>query len=284
MQDAANTFRQLTATTGTAATPPSAPVNPLASFIRPLDFAGTWLVFESAGDFAGMNADKTREIFLANLAGGQPVFRQVTNQATFDLTKNDFSFLPSINGAGTFVTFASTLNLVPTTPSAVATDNADGSRDLFRYDIAASTATTPVFKQLTFTSPATFLEDQRFNTSFAFADNSGQRISFNYISSLLAPNSSFASEIFQLLIIPVTSTNAQAVTRRTAPASIRRRLRAIQWRRPLAQCSRTRWPRLQPQTFLLNSTVFESLSQEWLRRLLYVSPGAGQFYSPGNHS
>ncbi len=82
----------------------------------------------------------------------------------------------------------------------------------FRYDIPASTATTPVFRQLTFTSPATFLEDQRFNTSFAFADNSGQRVSFNYISSLLAPNSSFASEIFQLVIIPVTSTNAQAIT------------------------------------------------------------------------
>ena len=209
--DAANTFRQLTATTGNPATPSNGPMNSLPTFVRPLDFAGTWLVFESSGDFAGMNADKTREIFLANLSGAQPAFRQVTNQAAVDIVRNDFSFLPSINGAGTFVTFASTLNLVPTTPSAVATDNADGSRDLFRYDIAASTATTPVFKQLTFTSPATFLEDQRFNTSFAFADNSGQRISFNYISSLLAPNSSFASEIFQLVVIPVTSTNAQAV-------------------------------------------------------------------------
>ena len=165
--DAANSFRQLTATTGNPATPSNGPMNSLPTFVRPLDFAGTWLVFESAGDFAGMNADRTREIFLANLSGAQPAFRQVTNQAAVDIVRNDFSFLPSINGAGTFVTFASTLNLVPTTPSAVATDNADGSRDLFRYDIAASTATTPVFKQLTFTAPATFLEDQRFNTSFA---------------------------------------------------------------------------------------------------------------------
>lgn len=211
-QDPANTFRQLTATTGTAAVPPNGPINVMVSFARPLDFSGNNLVFESAGDLAGSNADKTREIFLANLSGTTPVFRQVTNQTTADVAKNDFSFIPSINGTGTFITFGSTLNLVPTTPSAVTTDNADGSRDLFRYDIAASTPTTPVFKQLTFTSPASFLTDQRFNTSFSYPDQTGQRVSFNYISTLLAVNSSFVSEIFQLIVIPVSSTNAQAIT------------------------------------------------------------------------
>jgi len=211
-QDPANTFRQLTATTGTAAVPAGGPLNLMVRFSRPLDFSGNNLVFESAADLSGTNADKTREIFLANLAGGTPVFRQITNQTTAEVLKSDFSFVPSINGAGTFITFASTLNLVPTTPSAVTTDNADGSRDLFEYDIAASTAMTPVFKQLTFTAPASFLTDQRFNTSFSYPDQTGRLVSFNYISTLLAVNSSFVSEIFQLIVIPVTSTNAQAVT------------------------------------------------------------------------
>ena len=211
-QDPANTFRQLTATTGTAAVPANGPNNIMVAFARSFDFSGNNLVFESAADLSGTNADKTREIFLANLSGAAPVFRQVTNQTTADAAKSDFSFIPSINGDGTFITFGSTLNLVPTMPSAVATDNADGSRDLFRYDIAASTPTAPVFKQLTFTSPASFLLDQRFNTSFSYPDQTGRRVSFNYISTLLAVNSSFASEIFQLIVLPVSSTNAQAVT------------------------------------------------------------------------
>jgi uncharacterized protein (TIGR03437 family) len=281
LQDPANTFRQLTATTGTAATPPNAAVNTLPAFVRPLDFAGTWMVFESAGDFAGMNADKTREIFLANLSGGQPAFRQVTNQATFDVTKNDFSFLPSINGAGTFITFGSTLNLVPTTPSAVTTDNADGSRDLFRYDIAASTATTPVFKQLTFTSPATFLEDQRFNTSFAHPDNTGQRVSFNYISSLLAPNSSFASEIFQLVIIPVTSSNAQAVTTSNAasfdPAQVARDSIAAAFGTMLSNSVATASTASLPFELDGVRVIVSGVAA----RLFYVSPGQVNFVLPG---
>ena len=81
-QDPANTFRQLTATTGTAAVPAGGPLNLMVRFSRPLDFSGNNLVFESAADLSGTNADKTREIFLANLAGGTPVFRQITNQAT----------------------------------------------------------------------------------------------------------------------------------------------------------------------------------------------------------
>jgi hypothetical protein len=89
-------------------------MNVLVAFTRPLNNAGTLMVFESAGDFAANNADKTRELFLADLSGTAPTFKQITNQTTADVNKSDFSFLPSINGAGTFVSLGSVLNLAPT--------------------------------------------------------------------------------------------------------------------------------------------------------------------------
>lgn len=210
--DPANSFRQLTNTTGFAAIPPGSPVNVLASFTRALDFEGTKLVFESSGNFANSNADQTREIFLVDLAGEEPAFRQITNQATADLATSDFSFLPSINANGTFITFNSTLNLVPTNPSNVTTDNADGSKEVFRYDIAASTPMAPVFRQLTFTQPVVFPEDQRFNTTFSFANETGDRFVYHYLGNRIAQNLNATPEIFEELILPVTMDNMQEAT------------------------------------------------------------------------
>ena len=90
-----------------------------AAMILAVTFALLYLVVggvESAGDFAARNTDKTREVFLADLSGAQPSFRQITDQTTVDIATTDFNFLPSINGAGTVITFSSVLNLVSTDP------------------------------------------------------------------------------------------------------------------------------------------------------------------------
>ncbi len=210
--DPANSFRQLTNTTETPAVPFGGSMNLLQAFLRPLNSAGTLLVFESAGDFAGTNADKTRELFLADLSGAQPKFTQITNQATADILKSDFNFLPSINGAGTFITFGSVLNLVPTQTHSIATDNEDGSRDLFIYDIAGSTPTVPKFRQLTFTRVPEFLLDPRQAANFSFSDNTGTLITFDYVAFMLADNLSFVTEIFQERLLPITMTNSQVAT------------------------------------------------------------------------
>lgn len=207
--DAANTFRQLTETTGTAAVPFNQPVNVLASFTRAFDFSGNKLVFESAGDLTGSNADKTRELYLADLSGAQPSYRQVTNQATAELATSDFAFLPSLNGAGTMITFNSTINLVPAATSSTTTDNGDRSKEIFSYDIAASTPSAPKFRQLTFTPVADFLIDQRTNATFSFGNDIGDRFIFNYFAVQLAPNLNFVPEIFEQRILPVTMTNMQ---------------------------------------------------------------------------
>src|SRR6185503_1579964 len=118
--------------------------------------------------------DKTREVYLYNVT--TKAFTQVTNQ-TFpasptqdDLNKVDFNFFPSINSTGTFLAFGSVMNLVPTSPSSLTTDNADGSRELFRYDIVNSTSTSPKFRQLTFTNVPLLL-DPRTTTIAGFPDN-----------------------------------------------------------------------------------------------------------------
>lgn len=210
--DPANSFRQLTNTTGHAAVPDNGPMNLLVAFTRPLNSAGTLLVFESAGDFATKNSDKTREVFLADISGATPTFKQITDQTTADILKSDFNFLPSINGAGTFITFGSVLNLVPTETHSTTTDNNDGSRELFLYDIAGSTPTAPKFRQLTFTAVPDFLTDPRQAANFSFVDNTGKLITFDYVSYLLAVNLTFVTEIFQERLLPITTANSQAAS------------------------------------------------------------------------
>jgi uncharacterized protein (TIGR03437 family) len=201
--DPANAFTQLTETTGNSAVPLGGVMNQLPAFSRPLNADGTRMVFESAGDMAGKNSDKTREIFLADLSGARPAFTQITDQTTADLAKSDFNFFPSINSAGTFITFTSVLNLTPATTSGIKTDNADGSREVFRCEVAAQK-----FRQITFAPLATFVFDQRDNTTQAFVNDAGNRVTFSFVANVLAPRAASIDDLFQALILPVTAKNA----------------------------------------------------------------------------
>src|SRR5205085_2822623 len=89
------------------------------------------------------------------------------------------------------------------------TDNADGSRELFRYDIVNSTATSPKFRQLTFTD-VPLLFDPRSTTISGFPDNGGSRVIFASANNLVGTNTSATSEIFQVVVRPITGQNSQA--------------------------------------------------------------------------
>jgi len=211
--DPINQLTQITDTTGNAAVPVGGAMNVLSPSLRHLNHDGTLLVFESAGDLAGKNTDKTRELFLYNTATKS--FTQITDQTlpanptAADQAKIDFNFFPSINAAGTFITFASFLNLPVTNDPKV--DNADNSKEVFRYDIANSTPTGPKFRQMTVTQPSASFLDQRQNTIPSYVDNSGSRVTFTMVSNDLSPTLTFAPEVFQEIIRPITSKNDQAV-------------------------------------------------------------------------
>ncbi len=213
LSDPANSFSQVTETnsrvgtnTDLPAVPNNGVINVLASSTHPLSADGTRLVFESSANFAGMNGDtlRTREVFLANLSGPTPAFTQITNQGAADAVTSDFNFLPSINAAGTFITFTTVQNIVPTNPGNVKTDNADGSKEVFRYDIANGS-----FRQLTFAPSTDLFLDERGNTYSSFIDNSGSLASFSLVAQLLAPSASTVSDLFQAFIRPITSRNSQ---------------------------------------------------------------------------
>lgn len=203
--DAANTFTQVTDTTGGPAVPANGVMNVLIAFTHPLSADGTKLVFESAGDFAGKNTEKLREVFLADLSGAKPTYTQITDQSTVDATKNDFNYLPSINSTGKFISFSSVLNLTPATTSGIKADNADASREIFRYDIANNK-----FRQITFTDLSPLVLDQRANNTSAFVDDAGTTITFTYDQVLLGANGAALQDVFQAYVRPVTVTNTTA--------------------------------------------------------------------------
>ncbi len=203
--DSVNTMTQVTETSGNSAVPIGGSVNVLPAFSKPVSDDGNRLVFESAGNFEGKNADQTREVFYADLSGATPVFRQITDQTTVDIFKNDLNFNPSINPSGTFIAFGSVLNLTPASSSSVTTDNADGSREIFRYDIANSR-----FRQLTFTPQSLLVADQRSSLRTPYVNAAGDLISFTAPARDIAPNSGITDDLFQALIRPVTSTNSEA--------------------------------------------------------------------------
>lgn len=203
--DPANTVLQVTDTTGGPAVPANGVMNVLLAFTHPLNTDGTKLVFESGGDFAGKNTEKLREIYLADLSGATPAFTQITDQTTVDASKNDFNYLPSINSTGTFISFSSVLNLTPATTSGIKADNADGSREVFRYDVA-----NKKFRQITFTDLSGLVLDQRANTTSAFIDASGVAVSFTYDQVLLGANGLALQDVFQAYVRPVTMMNSTA--------------------------------------------------------------------------
>ena len=214
---AVNTVTQITDTTGNAVVPvlttvglytvnTTAPMNLLPAFSRPLNRDGSLFVFESGGNFDSSNADKTRELWLYDSAANK--FTHLTSQTASstptqdELKKLDYNFQPSINSAGTFITFGSTLNLTPATTSSVTSDNADGSREVFRYDVAKA-----AFLQITYTPTANAL-DQRNITVPSYPDAAGSAVTFSLESDLIASNLGLLPEAFRALIYPVTSTNA----------------------------------------------------------------------------
>ncbi|MFN0112595.1 MAG: hypothetical protein ACKVZH_27370 [Blastocatellia bacterium] len=201
--DAANTMRQVTETTGAPAVPANGVMNVFLAFTHPVNFDGTKIVFESAGDLAGKNSEKLREVFLADLSTATTKFTQITDQTTVDAAKNDFNYFPSINSTGTHVVFTSVLNLTPAATAGIKADNADASREVFRYDIAANK-----YRQITFTGPSLTVFDQRANNFSVFADNTGNTISFNYEANVVAANALAIQDVFQAYVRPVTSVNA----------------------------------------------------------------------------
>jgi uncharacterized protein (TIGR03437 family) len=220
--DPMNTFTQVTDTTGAAVVPlatilpnltvfyslnQNAPMNIMNSVTHPLSSDGSLLTFESAGNFAGGNADKTREVWLYNV--NTKAFTQVTNfslpnsnpaQLTQEqLKKIDFNFMPSINSTGSHISFGSTSNITPASSSSVKTDNADGSREFFRYEIAAQK-----FRQFTFADKLGGPLEQD-TVGQPYIDNTGNAITFSFLANRLATNASQIDDLFQAIIRPVTS-------------------------------------------------------------------------------
>src|SRR5262249_43949688 len=137
--DPTNQVTQVTNTSETADAPSDGAVNVLSRFSKHLSDDGSLLVFESAGGARPVKTgERIRDVFIYKVNTG--AFRQVTTQDVGKRGLSDYNYFPSVNGAGTYVTFSSKLNLPVINDSA---GNFDNSRELFRYDIAASTAANP---------------------------------------------------------------------------------------------------------------------------------------------
>ncbi len=167
-------------------------------YINPLSNDGRWLVMESAGNYDGINHNKARNVWLFDTVNRS--FIRLTNQMASpmptqdELGRLDHTFTPSIDAAGTFITFCSSLNLT--------SQNPDGSKEVFRYEINNGT-----LRQLTFTQPSSFFDDQRYNFTSSFLTENGDMVSFNYLTQSLQPNAQNVMGLFQMIIRPITSPN-----------------------------------------------------------------------------
>lgn len=225
---AARTITQLTATTGFAGYPasisqigtliPDRPVNILNQNTKHLSNDGNLLVFESAGDLeAGKNTDKTREVFLYNRTMNK--FTQLTSNSPLpsspkqeDIDKIDYDFTPALSPNGQYVFIGSILNIVPVASggtSGVLTDNADGSREVFRYDIAAAK-----FRQITYTPLSPRVLDQREALLHVNSNAAGTDLFFTNDIDMIGANPDTSFEIYRALIRPITQTNT------TVPAMV----------------------------------------------------------------
>ncbi len=218
---AAKTITQVTSTTGFASYPasisqlgqlvPDRPVNIFAPFTKHISNDGNLLVFESAGDFdSSKNTDKTREVFLYNRTANK--FTQITANSPLpsspvqtDIDKIDYNFTPGISPNGQFVFLSSILNIVPVASggtSGILTDNADGSREVFRYDIANAK-----YRQLTYTPTSSRVLDQRDALLQANSNATGTDIYFTDDVNLVGGNLDTSFELHRALIRPVTEKN-----------------------------------------------------------------------------
>lgn len=221
----AKTLTQLTATTGFAGYPasisqagtlaPDRPVNILNPNTKHLSNDGNVLAFESAGDLeAGKNSDKTREVFLYNRTTGK--FTQVTSNSNLpttptqaDINKIDYDFTPGLSPNGQFLFFSSILNLVPVASggtSGTSTDNADGSREVFRYEIA-----TAKYRQLTYTPLSPRVLDQREALLYPNSNATGTEIFFTDDVDLIGDNPETSFEVFRAIIRPITTTSTTTI-------------------------------------------------------------------------
>jgi uncharacterized protein (TIGR03437 family) len=186
---------------GTYGLTPNAPATQLAFFTDPLSSDGRWLVLESAGNFDGINHNKARNLWLYDTVNRS--FRRLTNQTASvpptqdELRRIDHTFTPSINSAGTYVSFNSTLNLT--------SQNADGSMEIFRYEISSGS-----LRQLTFTQPSSVFPDQRSNTTSSLLSTNGDIVSFSYLTQSLLPNAQNVLGLFQRIVRPVTRSSPGA--------------------------------------------------------------------------
>jgi uncharacterized protein (TIGR03437 family) len=218
---AAKTITQVTSTTGFAGYPasisqigtlvPDRPVNILNQNTKHLSNDGNLLVFESAADLeSGKNSDKTREVFLYNRTTNK--FTQITSNAPLpatptqtDIDKIDYDFTPSISPNGRYVFFGSILNIVPVASggtSGITTDNADGSREIFRYEIA-----TAKFRQVTYTPLSPRVLDQREALLHVNSNATGTEVFFTNDVNLLGTNPDTSFEIYRAIVRPVAQAN-----------------------------------------------------------------------------
>jgi uncharacterized protein (TIGR03437 family) len=196
--------------------PTGSPVNVLSTGTRHLNNAGTLLVFESSADLGGLNADKTREVFLYRVGGTGNQFTRITNQTlpanptASDYAKIDFNFSPGITADGTQIFFATVQNLTPVSSgSTPLTDNADGSRDVFRFGpIGANGAPAAGarFRQITFTGLSNLVLDQREAIVLVNTNADGTRVALSSNSNIIGTNPDTSQELFQAVVRAVTET------------------------------------------------------------------------------
>lgn len=206
--DPLNQVTQVTNTSETADVPEDGAVNVLSRFSKHLSDDGTWLVFESAGGVSPVKTgERIRDVFLYNTKTKS--FTQVTTQDVGKRDLSDYNYFPSLNGVGTQVVFSSKLNLPVTNDTA---GNFDNSRELFRYDIAASTPSAPKFFLVTQTRLSTTTDDQRLILFAPFASDDGALIAFSNLGDLIAEKFNTTAEVFQAALRPVVRDSGAAVT------------------------------------------------------------------------
>lgn len=197
--DPLNQVTQVTNTTDQAEVPEDGAVNVLSRFSKHLSDDGALLVFESAGGAAPVKTgEKIRDVFLYNTGTG--AFTQITAQDVGKKDLSDYNYFPGINGAGTFVAFSSKLNLPVVNDPA---GNFNNSREIFRYDIAGSSAANPKLFLVTQTEISASPADQRLILFAPFVSDSGETISFSNNGNLLAAKFNNTAEVFQAVLRPV---------------------------------------------------------------------------------
>lgn len=205
--DAINQVTQITNTTAQAEVPEDGAVNVLSRFSKHLSDDGSLLVFESTGGTAPVKTgEKIRDVFLYNAK--TKVFTQITTQDVGKKDLSDYNYFPGLNGAGTFITFSSKLNLPVINDTA---GNFNNSREVYRYDIAASTPTNPRYSLVTQTEISTVGGDQRLILLAPFVSDDGTIVSFSNHGNLLASNFNSTPEVFQAVLRSVVRETNQTV-------------------------------------------------------------------------